>query len=280
MGGVENLLMLHKLELYDNHIEEITSIGRLSHLRILDLSFNAIREMIPLSASVPLLEELYLAQNKLREVKGLEGLIHLKTLDLGANRIRVSFSSIVLIIVACCCLVLCIFSFSFSFQVIEGLETNTSLKSLWLGKNKIERVSGLESLHSLEQLDIQNNRLTSLDKGITHLHKLKELYLACNRIESIENEFPSPNELSTIDLSTNGLKSLVGAEQLIQLEEFWLSSSGFHSFDDLLPLTLLNNLKCVYLEHSPIAKDFEYRKTVTKMIPTLEQLDATQVHRY
>jgi protein phosphatase 1 regulatory subunit 7 len=138
----------------------------------------------------------------------------------------------------------------------------------------------LESLNSLEQLDIQNNRLTSLDKGITHLHQLKELYLACNRIESIENEFPSPNELSTIDLSTNGLKSLVGAEQLIHLEEFWLSSSGFHSFDDLLPLTLLKNLKCVYLEHSPIAKDFEYRKTVTKMIPTLEQLDATQVHRY
>jgi Leucine-rich repeat (LRR) protein len=92
MGGVENLLMLNKLELYDNHIEEITSIGKLSHLRILDLSFNAIREMIPLSVSVPMLEELYLAQNKLREIKGLEGLIHLKTLDLGANRIRVSFS--------------------------------------------------------------------------------------------------------------------------------------------------------------------------------------------
>ena len=85
-------MSLQKLELYDNHIEEITCINRLSNLRILDISFNAIREMINFSEHVPLLEELYIAQNKLRKIEGLSGLVHLRVLDLGANRIRVSFS--------------------------------------------------------------------------------------------------------------------------------------------------------------------------------------------
>jgi hypothetical protein len=51
------------------------------------------------------------------------------------------------------------------------------------------------------------------------------------------------------------------------------------SFDALKPLTLLSNLTCLYLEHNPLAKDFEYRMTVTKMLPSLQQLDATMVNR-
>lgn len=98
MGGVQDLIHLEKLELYDNHIEELTHIDRLNKLRILDLSFNSIRTMIPLAVHVPLLEELYMAQNKLRKIEGLEGLIHLKTLDLGANRIRVSSSFVICVL--------------------------------------------------------------------------------------------------------------------------------------------------------------------------------------
>jgi Leucine-rich repeat (LRR) protein len=132
----------------------------------------------------------------------------------------------------------------------------------------------------LEQLDIQNNRLTSLDNGcLLSLHSLKELYLACNRIESIEEVFPIPSQLMIIDLSTNGLTTLTTAEHLTELEEFWISGSKFTTFDDLLPLTKLEKLKCIYLEHSPIAKDYEYRQTITKMFPTLTQLDATSVNR-
>ena len=59
-----------------------------------------------------------------------------------------------------------------------------------------------------------------------------------------------------------------------------MTKSLLETYDDLIPLTKLNNLKCLYLEHSPIAKDFEYRMRITKMIPTLEQLDATVVTRW
>lgn len=154
-----------------------------------------------------------------------------------------------------------------------------NLRSLWLGKNKIEKVTGLENLSNLEQLDIQNNRLTSLDGGLLKLHNLRELYLACNRIQTITNELPIPSHLMVIDLSTNGLRSIEGIELQPTLEEFWMSSSSFQTFQELESLAALPLLKCVYLEHSPIAKDFEYRKNLTRMLPTLEQLDATPVNR-
>jgi hypothetical protein len=110
MEGIEDLVTLQKLELYDNQIEQISSLDRLLNLKILDLSFNSIRVMTPdLAQCCPLLEELYIAQNKLRKIEGLEGLSHLRVLDLGANRIR----------------------------SMEGLSTLTSMQSLWLGKNKV-----------------------------------------------------------------------------------------------------------------------------------------------
>jgi len=90
---VENLFTLKKLELYDNHIQKISHLENLTNLTILDLSFNSIRDISPVSAC-PLLQELYAAQNKLRKIEGLTGLQHLRTLDLGANRIRVSTRSL------------------------------------------------------------------------------------------------------------------------------------------------------------------------------------------
>lgn len=155
----------------------------------------------------------------------------------------------------------------------------TALKSLWLGKNKIERISGLHALIHLEQLDIQNNRLTSLGDGLLNLHALKELYLACNRIPTLSEGLPFPSRLNTIDLSTNGLTSLDGIDRIQTLEELWLSSSAIDSYDSLTILSHLPHLTCLYLEHSPIAKDFEYRKKLTTMLPSLIQLDATLVNR-
>jgi protein phosphatase 1 regulatory subunit 7 len=88
---------LHKLELYDNYIKALVGLENLSNLKILDMSFNAVRDMSPVAAC-PLLEELYLAQNKLRKIQGIRELKHLRILDLGANRIRVSCWKYILVL--------------------------------------------------------------------------------------------------------------------------------------------------------------------------------------
>jgi Leucine-rich repeat (LRR) protein len=163
-------------------------------------------------------------------------------------------------------------------QVIQGLETNTALKSLWLGRNKIEAISGLDTLVNLRQLDIQHNRLETLGDGLLHLSHLEELYLAWNNIPNLQG-LPHPSSLNTVDLSKNQIATLEGVQQHTTLEELWLSYSLLSTFESLSPLSALTGLNCVYLEHSPIAKDYEYRKVITKLIPSLQQLDATQVNR-
>lgn len=248
MEGVEELLQLERLEIYDNQLVRMSGLEKLSHLTVLDISYNSIREMVSLS-SCPLLEELYIAQNKLRKIEGLAGLRHLKTLDLGANRIK----------------------------KIEGLEDCVALQSLWLGKNKIEVIEGLSDKPLLRQLDVQCNRLTFIS-GLEGLAALEELYLANNAIVSSEG-VPVNGHLSTIDLSGNGVRHLTGIENLTSLEELWMSGSQIAAFDELLPLTALPALSCLYLEHSPLAKDFEYRMRITSMLPSLEQLDATSINR-
>ena len=40
-------------------------------------------------------------------------------------------------------------------------------------------------------------------------------------------------------------------------------------------LRVLPKLKCVYLEHNPIASDVMYRKKVMLALPALTQIDAT-----
>lgn len=83
---------LTKLELYDNQIDDVDveCLSSLKNLRILDLSFNALRSMDFLEeCDFPFLEELYIAQNKLRKIEGLRNTPSLRILDLGANRIRV-----------------------------------------------------------------------------------------------------------------------------------------------------------------------------------------------
>ena len=58
-----------------------------------------------------------------------------------------------------------------------------------------------------------------------------------------------------------------------------MTSSKISSLEQLEPLKELPEISCLYLEHSPISKDFEYRKAITAMLPSLEQLDATEVNR-
>jgi Leucine-rich repeat (LRR) protein len=158
---------------------------------------------------------------------------------------------------------------------MDGLQSLSSLQSLWLGKNKIEEIGGGTSTycvsfclltghcahtrihasirsivkshtvlcthlitycgtrlshhippswpppyltgigsHSLlRQLDIQNNRLTSIGSALLPLSNLSELYLACNAIETVAG-LPNSLRLNTVDLSNNPITSLEGIQQV------------------------------------------------------------------
>lgn len=56
---------------------------------------------------------------------------------------------------------------------------------LWLGRNRIDRIAGLDGLAALRQLSLQSNRLTSM-AGLAACTALEELYLSHNGITRLE----------------------------------------------------------------------------------------------
>ena len=260
LGGFKNLKLL---ELYDNQIEALEGLddgedGRPgSTLATLDMSYNVIREMAPVRLCTNL-TELYLAQNKIKFISGLKNLTQLRKVDLGANRIRV-----------------------IPEEELAGLD---SLEELWLGKNKIEAIGGLANLTKLKRLDVQANRLTRIENLTAQVDTLEELYLSHNGIDdegaSCETGLALPfSRLTTIDMSRNRMTSARPFAHLLALEDLWLSGNRIENFEAIEPLSALGQrdgacLEGIYLEMNPVADDFEYRKRLASMIPSLTKIDA------
>jgi len=57
---------------------------------------------------------------------------------------------------------------------------------LWLGRNKITELTGLDAVPGLTQLGLQSNRLTSLVPGLAPVVGLRELYVSHNGLTSLE----------------------------------------------------------------------------------------------
>jgi protein phosphatase 1 regulatory subunit 7 len=106
------------------------------------------------------------------------------------------------------------------------------------------------------------------------------LYLAHNGITTIKGGLPIQSKLHTLDLSSNPLTSLESIEGQNKLEELWMTSTMLSTYNDLAPLQRIPfTITCIYLEHSPLAQQSDYREVLTKMFPNLVQLDATSVAR-
>lgn len=71
-------------------------------------------------------------------------------------------------------------------QEIDDLSGVPALTSLWLGRNKIGALNGLDAVPSLQQLGLQSNRLTTLGAGLAPVVGLRELYVSHNGLTSLE----------------------------------------------------------------------------------------------
>jgi protein phosphatase 1 regulatory subunit 7 len=167
-------------------------------------------------------------------------------------------------------------------RVIEGLDGLVNLEELWLGKNKIEEITGLEKLTKLRRLDVQSNRLTSVTGLSAQVDTLEELYLAHNGITDEGASQPTGlglhfKQLTTLDLGRNFLTTTQPFAHLVTLEELWISGNKIETFDSIAPIGNLSSLDTVYLEYNPVADDFEYRKKVKELIPSLTQIDANLI---
>ena len=131
---------------------------------------------------------------------------------------------------------------------------------------------------------MQTNRLRALGDGedggsaLHALTTLEELYLAHNAITQLGGAVRTLGALDTLDLTGNRLTSLDGSQHLTSLTEFWCSSNHIPTFEALAPASdaLGATLSCIYLEHNPLAKEYDYRQRVAALFPA--RRDARRGH--
>jgi protein phosphatase 1 regulatory subunit 7 len=137
-------------------------------------------------------------------------------------------------------------------------------------------------LTKLRRLDVQSNRLTKIENLTAQVDTLEELYLAHNGIDvdgaKCETGLALPfSALDTLDLSRNRLSDTTPFAHLTSLTELWISGNEIKMFQDIETLSSLTNLVGIYLEYNPVASEFEYRKKLAEIIPSLNQIDANMI---
>jgi chromosome segregation ATPase len=137
--------------------------------------------------------------------------------------------------------------------VTEIASAYPGLQSLNLSSNEIRVVENLEPLVALESLDLRQNSIHTLD-GVGQLPALKQLDVSGNRIQRCARcHGPLLEELNLAD------------NQLSDWSQ--LESIGW-GFPQLRRLQLTGN---------PICEDADYRLRVAQLVPTLDQLDGTDL---
>ncbi|GET88887.1 hypothetical protein, conserved [Leishmania tarentolae] len=147
-----------------------------------------------------------------------------------------------------------------NIRVIEGLDSMTRLRRLYLQGNDIESLHGLPPLRHLRELWLSRNRLSALTH-LASLRKLRSLYLSGNPLESLENAFSKDmSHLHEVNLSGCHLSSIIELRHLQQLSclrNLWLLDPLFGD--------------------NPICRLSNYSTLAIAMLSSLDTLDGTFV---
>jgi len=231
-------LILYRLKIGENKIEEISCLDDFPGLRYLELNDNNITRISGLKTT-PKLIELKLSDNKISNIEGLENLDNLEILNLSSNQIvkiggLVNLSKLRRLELD-----------DNQIKLIEGLDNLGAVYSLDLADNQIENTKGLENLPKLEKLDLSNNRINKIE-GLEKLTNLNDLNLANNCISIIEG-LENLRNLESLNLSNNQIEKIDGLEILGALKRLNLTSNQITSMKNF---GKMSNLKRLYLRNN------------------------------
>uniref|UniRef100_A0A674IG69 Leucine rich repeats and guanylate kinase domain containing n=1 Tax=Terrapene triunguis TaxID=2587831 RepID=A0A674IG69_9SAUR len=154
LSCVSHMPYLLELDASNNELTTYFDFKPPKNLKEVDFSYNQIPEMRDLSAYQSL-TKLTLDHNNIEEIKGLEKCHSLSFLSLAHNRIT----------------------------TISGLK-NLPVKILCLCSNQIEKITGLEDLKVLQNLDLSSNKISSLE-GLEEHDLLEVINLENNQISEL-----------------------------------------------------------------------------------------------
>ncbi|KAL8601436.1 hypothetical protein ACOMHN_042440 [Nucella lapillus] len=231
-----------RLDIHERGVTDLEILKSFIHLRYVDISKNALRDISPLSALTHMLT-LKAEENLLTSV-GLEEMPFLQTANFSHNRLNTT----------------------------QGFN-HPMLEHLILSNNSIGQVSGLDAskLTRLHTLELRGNKLESTD-GI-YLPCVCNLFLGANMIRRVEG-LGRCSSLTTLHLRDNQLESLDGfSEDLKKLQYINMRGNLMTSVKEMVKLKDLPMLRALVLSENPVADEDDYRMEVLIALRTLERLD-------
>ncbi len=118
-----------------------------------------------------------------------------------------------------------------SIEEIQGLNQLMDLQELYLHKNYIREIAGLDMLRELKVLNLSDNEIEKIE-GLSAQHQLEKLFLGMNKIVSIEN-LDGCTSLYELDLESNHIKKIEGLQILTSLQKLTLGNRTHVEFTTL-----------------------------------------------
>ena len=235
LTGLEFAINLKELHLAHNQISDVTPLGALTKLIVLDLHNNfGISDVFPLSG-LKNLTHLSLWGNWISDASPLSALTHLTYLSLENNRI----------------------------SDVSPLSTLTNLRGLDLETNQISDVSSLEVLTNLTHLDFDSNRVSDVSP-LAGMTQLMQLDISDNQIADL-SPLSALTELTQLDIDDNQVIDISALKNMTKL--LWLDIDG-NQIIDVSALKNMVDLTRANLDDNQIA-DISPLRDLTK----LEKLD-------
>jgi len=248
----QRLSSMTELDLGNNRITDISSLGSLTNLTRLNLGFNQITD-ISFLGSLTNLTTLSLYNNQITDISFLGSLTNLTTLHLSYNQITdISFLGWLTNLTRLDLNNNRITDFSF-------LGSLTNLTTLNLSYNKITDISFLGSLTNLTTLELNYNRITDIS-FLGSLTNLTTLYLNNNRITDI-SFLGSLTNLTTLNLSYNPITDISSLGSLTNLTKLNLNNN---QITDISFLGSLTNLTTLSLSNNQIT-DISFLGSLTNL---------------
>lgn len=139
-------------------------------------------------------------------------------------------------------------SLSITWTKIKSLPSSLfrlPLNSLYLQRNQIKAINGIEKASGLTILDISNNCLNDLPRTFGLLQSLVNLNLSGNGLHELPDSIGSLSQLKTLDCSCNKLRSLPNSVgNLIELSSLDVGTNQLTSLPESIgSLPMLENLR-------------------------------------
>ncbi|XP_033118984.1 uncharacterized protein LOC117118494 [Anneissia japonica] len=238
-----NYEQVYDINLHASSIKKIHNLEKFRKLKILDLSCNAIECIENLSCNTNL-KELKLYGNQITEIKNLEKLTELCSLQLQFNRLK---------------------------SIEKGLLFAKKLKCLRIDNNQLTKLDAREiaPCSQLTNLDVSCNKLDNLS-FLNCLNSLEELFGSHNRLRTV-TDLSRCRKLQEVNLSSNNLTDISGLKGLPLLKTLHLSRNLLTS-EAMQALGKLRSLQELDLSHNRITKLASF----PSQFPAIEILSLTR----